>query len=53
MQEIAEFAGEDDSAAQIFDGAATLFARIAADVAGENRETAALLEFFRRPPGAS
>jgi L-threonate 2-dehydrogenase len=53
MQEIAEFAGEDASAAQIFEGASTLFARIATDVAGENRETAALLEFFRRPPGAS
>jgi 3-hydroxyisobutyrate dehydrogenase-like beta-hydroxyacid dehydrogenase len=53
MQEIAEFAGADPSAAEIFDGAATLFARIAADVAGEKRETAALLEFFRRPPGAS
>jgi putative dehydrogenase len=53
MQEIAEFAGEDGSAAQIFEGASTLFARIATDVAGENRETGALLEFFRRPPGAS
>jgi 3-hydroxyisobutyrate dehydrogenase-like beta-hydroxyacid dehydrogenase len=53
MQEIAGFAGEDASAARIFEGASALFARIAADVAGESRETAALLEFFRRPPGAS
>jgi L-threonate 2-dehydrogenase len=46
MQEIAEFAGEDRSAAAIFAGFSAYYERIAADVAGDNRETAALLQFF-------
>jgi L-threonate 2-dehydrogenase len=46
MQEIAEFAGEDRSAAAIFNGFSAFYERIAGDVAGANRETAALLRFF-------
>jgi putative dehydrogenase len=49
MQEIAEFAGDDRSAADIFDSFSSLYERIASDVTGENRETAALLQFFTKP----
>jgi L-threonate 2-dehydrogenase len=49
MQEIAEFAGDDRSAADIFDSFSSLYERIASDAAGENRETAALLQFFTKP----
>lgn len=45
MREIATFAGEDAAAADIFEGAAALYDRIARDVAGERRE-ARLLERF-------
>ncbi len=47
MQEIAEFAGEDRSAAAIFNGFSAFYERIAADVSGPNRDTAALLTFLR------
>ncbi len=49
MQEIAAFAGEDAAAAAIYRGAAVLYARLAADVAGEGAE-AKRLEAFLRPP---
>jgi L-threonate 2-dehydrogenase len=46
MQEIAEFAGDDRSAADIFDSFSSLYERIASDVAGDKREADALLKFF-------
>jgi 3-hydroxyisobutyrate dehydrogenase-like beta-hydroxyacid dehydrogenase len=45
MCEIATFAGDDLAAAEIFQGAAALYDRIARDVAGERRE-ARMLESF-------
>jgi putative dehydrogenase len=49
MDEISDFAGEDASAAALFTAAAKFYERIAADVEGEGRETAALTEFCRKP----
>jgi 3-hydroxyisobutyrate dehydrogenase-like beta-hydroxyacid dehydrogenase len=46
MQEIAEFVGEDREAADLFTAVSALYERIAADLAGEKRETSALLTFF-------
>jgi putative dehydrogenase len=45
MEEIADFVGEDDGR-QIFEGAAALYRRLAADVAGDGRETADLSKFL-------
>lgn len=46
MQEIAAFAGEDAAAAEIYRGAAELYARLAADVAGEGVEVGRLESFL-------
>jgi putative dehydrogenase len=46
MQEIAAFAGDDVAARDVFVGFAALFERMARDVAGEKRESAALTGFF-------
>jgi 3-hydroxyisobutyrate dehydrogenase-like beta-hydroxyacid dehydrogenase len=46
MQEIAAFAGEDAAAAEIYRGAAELYARLARDVAGEGAETGQLESFL-------
>ncbi len=46
MEEIAAYAGEDAAERDVFVGFAALFERIARDVAGEKRESAALTEFF-------
>jgi 3-hydroxyisobutyrate dehydrogenase-like beta-hydroxyacid dehydrogenase len=46
MHEIAAFMGPDDPAAGIYAAAAGLYARIAADAAGEGRLTAAFSDFF-------
>lgn len=54
MQEIAAFAGEDAAAAQIYRGAAELYARLARDLEGDGTETrrlASLLEPLS-PPSA-
>jgi putative dehydrogenase len=48
MREIAAFTGEDAATAEIFNGFAALFERIARDVAGEEIESAGLREFFSR-----
>jgi len=40
MREIAAFLGEDEATAMMFEGAARLFERLAADVAGEQHEIA-------------
>jgi 3-hydroxyisobutyrate dehydrogenase-like beta-hydroxyacid dehydrogenase len=50
MREIAEFLGEDEAAAMMFEGAARLFERLAADVAGEKREIAELDAALARGP---
>lgn len=47
MQEIAAFASEDAAAAEIYGGAAALYARIARDVAGERAEASRLEDFLR------
>ena len=47
MREIAAFAGEDEATAMIFEGMARLFERLAADVAGDQRERALLDGFLR------
>jgi hypothetical protein len=44
MEEIADFVGEDHR--QIFEGAAALYRRLAADVAGDGREIADLSKFL-------
>ena len=46
MREIAAFAGEDPAAAEIYSGAAELYARLAADVAGEGAEVSRLESFL-------
>jgi hypothetical protein len=46
MQEIAAFAGEDAAAAEIYRGAAELYARLARDVAGEGAEAGRLESFL-------
>ena len=48
MREIAAYAGEDTAARDVLVGFAALFDRIARDVVGEKRESAALTEFFSR-----
>jgi 3-hydroxyisobutyrate dehydrogenase-like beta-hydroxyacid dehydrogenase len=47
MEEIAAFTGDDPAAREFFHAAARLYERIAADFAGEQRETAALDAFCR------
>jgi L-threonate 2-dehydrogenase len=46
MEEIAGFVGEDEAAHEMFEGTARLYERIAADEAGEKKETAALTAFL-------
>jgi L-threonate 2-dehydrogenase len=53
MEEIAGFVAEDEGARMIFEGAARLYARLAADQAGEQREIEALSAFFAAPAPAS
>jgi hypothetical protein len=53
MEEIAEFAGEDAAARQIFEGVARLYERLAADVAGTKKETDALTAFLSRREDAA
>jgi len=48
MEEIAEFVGEDPAARQFYQAAAQLYARIAQDFEGSNKETAAL-DAFSKP----
>jgi putative dehydrogenase len=48
MQEIAEFAKEDAAAYEIWMGISKLYERIAEDIGGDRRETAALASFFER-----
>jgi len=50
MEEIAGFVGEDAAAEKIFEGAAGLYTRLAADVAGNRLETGALTAFLERKP---
>ncbi len=47
MEEIGHFSG-DAATEEIYEGVADLYRRIAADVDGPNRDTAALTEFFKR-----
>jgi 3-hydroxyisobutyrate dehydrogenase-like beta-hydroxyacid dehydrogenase len=49
MEEISAFAGEDKAAGAFFAAAAQFYERIAADVDGEGRETAALTAFCGKP----
>jgi L-threonate 2-dehydrogenase len=46
MEEIADFSG-DPATAALYRGIADLYRRLAADVAGANRDTAVLRDFFR------
>jgi putative dehydrogenase len=46
MREIAAFAGEDPATRAMYEGIAQLYERIAADVAGPNADTRALLRFL-------
>jgi 3-hydroxyisobutyrate dehydrogenase-like beta-hydroxyacid dehydrogenase len=46
MREIAAFLGQDKAAAMIFEGAAQLYDRLAADIANEGKERGALDGFF-------
>jgi putative dehydrogenase len=48
MEEIAGFVGEDAAAHEMFEGTARLYERIAADDAGEKKETAALTAFLAK-----
>jgi 3-hydroxyisobutyrate dehydrogenase-like beta-hydroxyacid dehydrogenase len=48
MEEIADFVGRDRGESAIYDGAAKLYTRLAADEAGEKREIGALDAFLRR-----
>ena len=50
MREIADFAGADPATAAIYEGIAQLYERIAADVAGPNAATRALLDFLGEAP---
>ncbi len=47
MQEIAAFAGDDPGARQIYEGAADLYERLAADHQGDNAEIGLLDAFFK------
>jgi 3-hydroxyisobutyrate dehydrogenase-like beta-hydroxyacid dehydrogenase len=49
MEEISDFAGEDKAAGALFAAAAQFYERMAADVDGEGRETAALTAFCGKP----
>jgi 3-hydroxyisobutyrate dehydrogenase-like beta-hydroxyacid dehydrogenase len=49
MEEIAGFVGDDEAAREMFEGTARLYERIAADEAGEKKETAALTAFLKKP----
>ena len=51
MHEIAEFAADDPAARDIFNAFARLFAQVAKDVGGEQRESAALTGFFDKSAG--
>jgi L-threonate 2-dehydrogenase len=53
MQEIAAFAGEDPGARQIYEGAADLYERLAADHQGDNAEIGLLDAFFKHGKPAS
>ena len=46
MEEIAGFVGEDAAAREMFEGSARFYEQIAADEAGEKKETAALTAFL-------
>lgn len=46
MEEIAGFVGEDAAAREMFEGSARFYEQIAADEAGEKKETAALTTFL-------
>jgi 3-hydroxyisobutyrate dehydrogenase-like beta-hydroxyacid dehydrogenase len=48
MEEIADFTGEDAASGALFAAAAQFYQRIAADEAGEGKETGALTEFCRK-----
>ena len=50
MEEIAEFLREDAAAAEMFRGAASLYARLAGDGSGSTRETAELSRFIDQSP---
>lgn len=45
MEELADYTGEDPGARQIFEGAATLYGRLADDQAGDQREVDVLKKF--------
>ena len=47
MHEISGFAGEDQAAGKIFDGAAEFYQRIANDFAADGRETGAIDDFLK------
>jgi L-threonate 2-dehydrogenase len=49
MEEIRDFLGSDVAERAIFDGAAGLYTRLAADVAGSKRETGTLTAFLAGP----
>ncbi|MFO1400754.1 MAG: DUF1932 domain-containing protein [Steroidobacteraceae bacterium] len=53
MREIAEFAAGDAATAAIFEGIAQRYARLAADVAGPDDETRALLDFLGVAPAGT
>ena len=48
MEEIADFAGEDKQARQMYEAIAAFYTRIAADHAGAREETGALAEFLKK-----
>jgi 3-hydroxyisobutyrate dehydrogenase-like beta-hydroxyacid dehydrogenase len=50
MEEIATFVSDDPATAQFYRGAAQLYARLAADHAGERRETGALEQVLAKRP---
>jgi 3-hydroxyisobutyrate dehydrogenase-like beta-hydroxyacid dehydrogenase len=50
MEEIAEFLREDPAAAEMFRGAASLYARLAGDGSGSTHETAELSRFIDQSP---
>lgn len=50
MREIAQFLGEDAAGAAVFEGIAQLYARIAADAAGDRREVKLIEAFAAKPP---
>src|SRR5262249_19161294 len=51
MEEIADFVQEDGAARGIFEGAAELYERLAADAAGDRREIGALSAFLAQEAG--